>query len=77
MKRSEIRYAIFRVRAGTPDEKQQAIFDSYADQLSEFGFTAEDFTKEWDIDKNDFSQIVTGKIARSYNRDVPIVIPPK
>lgn len=69
MKRSEIRYALFRCKAGTADEKQLAIFESYKPQLVEFDFTIEDFTKEWDVEKGDTSQIVTGKIARKYNQD--------
>jgi len=67
MKRSEIRYALFRCKAGTADDDQLEIFYSYEDQLKEYDFDISDFTKEWDIDKKDFSQIVTGKIAKKYN----------
>lgn len=76
MTRSKLRYAIFRVKAGTQDQDHQAIYDSYADQLNEFGFDAEDFTKEWDISKINSKEIVTGKIARKYNREVSLFAVP-
>ena len=72
MKRSEIRYALFRCKAGTPDEKQQALFDSYKEQLAEFDYGIDEFAKEWDIDKSDTTLIVTGKLARKYNQETSL-----
>lgn len=72
MKRSEIRYALFRCKAGTQDEKQQAIFESYKDQLIDFDYGIEEFAREWDIDKSDSSLIVTGKLARKYNQETSL-----
>ena len=69
MTRSEIRYALFRCKAGTPDKEQSKILKQYKEQLDELGLDITDFTKEWDINKEDFSEIVTGKIARKYNQD--------
>lgn len=69
MKRSEIRYAIFRCKAGTADDSQLKVLKSYQSQLDEYDYTIDDFTHEWDIDKKDFSQIVIGKIAKKYNQD--------
>ena len=68
MTRTQIRYALFRCKAKTQDEAQQLILDSYKDQLDEYGFSIDDFTNEWDIDKKELSQIVTGKIVKKYNQ---------
>lgn len=72
MKRSDIRYALFRCKARTADDVQTKIFETYRSQLDEYEFTIDDFTVEWDIDKTDNTQIVTGKIARKYNQDVSL-----
>lgn len=69
MKRSEIRYAMFRIKAGTPDKKHLDLFKTYKEQLDEFELTIEDFTTEWDIDKVDFSKLVIGKQAKIMNRE--------
>lgn len=67
MKRNQIRYALFRCKAGTADSEQLAILSKYKDQLDELGLTINEFAKEWDVDKKDLSSIVTGKVARKYN----------
>lgn len=68
MKRSEIRYALFRCKAGTPDQTHLDILETYQSQLDELGLEVRDFTVEWDVHKTDLSEIVTGKIARKYNQ---------
>lgn len=73
MKRSEIRYALFRCKAGTQDGSQQKLFDDvFKPQLEEFGYGIEEFAKEWDVDKSDTTLIVTGKLARKYNQDTSL-----
>ena len=74
MTRSQIRYALFRCKAGTSDKEQEEILASYQKQLDEFELTIDDFTTEWDVDKKDTTQIVTGKIAKSYNKIQPLFI---
>lgn len=70
MKRSQIRYSLFRCKAGTPALEHQQLFDeTYASLIAEEGLTIEDFAVEWDVDKKDPTQIVTGKTARKYNAD--------
>ena len=69
IKRRELRYALFRVKAGTADETQLSIFDFYQQMISEFGYEIADFTFEWDIDKADVSNVVTGRVAKRYNQD--------
>lgn len=69
MTRTQIRYALFRCKAGTPDKSQLEILKSYQDQLDEYGLDITDFTVEWDISKENLSEIVTGKIARKYNQE--------
>ncbi len=69
MKRSDIRYALFRCKNGTQTPEQQAIFDSFKSQLDPYDYGIEEFTKEWDVDKSDLTQVVTGKLAKKYNQD--------
>jgi hypothetical protein len=73
MTRTQIRYAIFRCKSGTPTKEHEEIFATYSDQLAEFGFTLDDFTTEWDVHKKDLDQIVYGKVAKAYNKNIPIV----
>lgn len=72
MKRSEIRYALFRCKSNTPSEDQIALFASYSEQLKPFDYGIEEFAREWDIDKSDTSLIVTGKLARKYNQETSL-----
>ena len=72
MKRSDIRYALFRCKAGTQTKEQQEIFDAFKEQLEEFDYGIEEFAKEWDVDKSDVSLIVTGKLARKYNQETSL-----
>jgi hypothetical protein len=72
MRRSDIRYALFRCKAGTPDEKHLAIFDKIKPQLEDDGFGIEDFTTEWDVSLEDAYQVVTGKIVKKLNKDKPL-----
>lgn len=67
--RTQIRYALFRCKAGTSDAAQEAILESYIPQLLEFGLDRSDFAVEWDVDPKDLTQIVTGKIARNMNKE--------
>lgn len=69
MTRTQIRYALFRCKAGTPDKNHLEILSTYQEQLDEYGFDIMDFAKEWDISKTELSEIVTGKIARKYNQE--------
>jgi hypothetical protein len=69
MNRTQIRYALFRCKAGTATKSQLKILDDYKSQLDEFGMDISDFTKEWDISKTDVTEVVTGKIARKYNQE--------
>lgn len=67
MERSQIRYALFRCKAGTSDKKQDEILKTYQPQLDELGLDVCDFAIEWDIDKKDYDQVVYGKVAKKYN----------
>jgi hypothetical protein len=74
MKRGEIRYAIFRIKAGTGSDDQLDTFSFYEEQLSSFGYDVFDFTSEWDIDKADNTNIVTGRVAKRYNKDTSLFV---
>lgn len=69
MTRIEIRYALFRCKAGTPDKEHTKVLKKYQEQLTELGLDISDFTKEWDVSKTNMDEIVTGKIARKYNQE--------
>lgn len=69
MNRTQIRYALFRCKAGNGDKEQKLILESYKSQLDEFDLTIDDFTKEWDVDTKDLTQIVIGKVAKNLNKD--------
>jgi hypothetical protein len=75
MTRSKIRYALFRCKAGTPTNEHLNIYSFYLQDVSEYGLDSTDFSIEWDIDKNDFSKIVTGKIVKKYISDLNKLIP--
>ncbi len=70
MTRSQIRYALFRCKAGTPDKEHEEVLATFKSQLDEYGFDISDFTTEWDVDKKDTSQIVTGKIVKQYQKQI-------
>lgn len=69
MNRTQIRYALFRCKAGTADKSHLKVLADYLPQLEEFGMDISDFTKEWDVSKTDVTEVVTGKIARKYNQE--------
>ena len=75
MTRSQIRYALFRCKAGTPEDKHRSIYEFYLNDVSEYGFDATDFSVEWDVDKADFSKIVTGKTVKKYIAELTKNIP--
>lgn len=68
MKRSEIRYALYRCKNNCASEEHMNIFSFYKDQLAPYGFDIEDFAilGGWDISKIDTTQIVTGKTVMKY-----------
>lgn len=70
--RSRIRYCIYRCKGGTAEQYHLDVLSSYQSQLDELDLTLEEFTIEWDIDKKDVTQIVTGKIVRKMNRDISL-----
>lgn len=69
MNRTQIRYALFRCKAGNGDKEHNKILESYSSQLDEFDLNISDFTKEWDIDPKDLTEIVVGKVAKNLNKD--------
>lgn len=69
MKRSDIRYALFRCKVGNPSKEHKAIFNKIKPQLVEDELTIEDFTVEWDVSLDDAYVVVTGKMAKKLNRD--------
>lgn len=74
MTRSQIRYALFRCKAGTPDELHERILATYLPDLQEIGLDINSFAVDWDVSKEDPKYFVTGHMVRLYNIDVPIVI---
>ena len=72
MKRSKIRYALYRCKNNCADADHWDVFNFYSDELAELGMTAEDFAIEngWDISKKDPAQIVTGKTVNKYIKDL-------
>lgn len=73
--RGKLRYALFRCKTQTPDSAHSDVLNFYEPMLSEYGLGIEDFAVEWDISKESTDQIVTGKIARHYNHQPPLVAP--
>jgi hypothetical protein len=69
MTRTQIRYALFRCKAGTADKSQLKILESYQSQLKEFDMNISDFTLDWDVSPKDLSEIVIGKEAKKLNKD--------
>lgn len=72
MKRSEIRYALYRCKVKNPEPIHKGIYKYYTDQIEEFGFDISDFAESegWDVNKADFTEIVTGKTVRKYIKDL-------
>ena len=70
MNRGDIRYALFRVKNGNPEEKHQKIYDYYKPRLDKMGMTPEDFGVKWDIKKEDTGAIVAGAMVAVYNEDI-------
>lgn len=60
LKRSEIRYAIFRCRSGNPEEHHLDIYNYYGEKLKPHGLDFTTFTTLWDVDVNDPTIIVSG-----------------
>jgi hypothetical protein len=59
--RSQIRYAIFRVRTGNATEEHHEIYAPYAEKLEIHGLDMTSFTRLWDIDPENPSRIVFGE----------------
>jgi hypothetical protein len=79
MTRSQIRYALYRCKAGTHTDEHLKVFQLYKPQLDEFEFTASDFAVDWDVDKKNLANIVTGATVKKYIRELnaPILVPAK
>lgn len=74
MTRGQIRYALFRCKAGTPEQTHLDVLNKYQGELVELGMTIDQFTTDWDVSKEDSGHIVTGHLVRHYNRNVPLSI---
>lgn len=72
MKRSDIRYALYRCKNDNPEPAHKSIYKYYTTQLDDFGFDAFDFAEDtgWDVNKKDFTEIVTGKTVRKYIKEL-------
>lgn len=70
LRRSEIRYAIYRCKNKCADEYHKQILEFYRPQFSDYGFDESDFAVEWDIDKKDLKSIVTGKTVKKYISEI-------
>lgn len=68
--RSTIRYAMYRVKNGNPDEQHLKLFEYYKPRLDKMGMAAEDFGVKWDIKKEDTGAIVAGAMVAVYNEDI-------
>lgn len=68
MKRSDIRYALYRCKNDCPAKDHLDVLDFYKDQLDPYGFDVQDFAilGGWDVSKQDVTQVVTGKTVRKY-----------
>jgi hypothetical protein len=74
MTRSQIRYALFRCKAGTPSEVHERVLTTYLPELQEIGLDVDSFTVDWDVSMEDPKYIVTGHMVRLYNRNIPISV---
>ena len=72
MTRSQIRYALYRCKAGTPNEAHEHILATYAPELQEMGLGIDSFAVEWDVSMEDPKYLVTGHWVRKYNQNIPI-----
>lgn len=75
MKRSDIRYALFRCRTGNPDPEHLFIFSYYEPRLTKFGLTTAGFSTVWDVSKENPTDIVSGHIVGIYQQDLDIFNP--
>jgi hypothetical protein len=72
MRRSDIRYALYRCKKGNGVTEHKLILAYYQDQLDDVSCDISDFaeTDGWDVNKKDFTDVVTGKIVRKYIKDL-------
>ena len=70
LKRSDIRYALFRCRTGNPEDSHKAIFGFYEPRLTKYHLDMLDFSELWDVDKKDPTNIVSGHIVHMYHEDM-------
>lgn len=75
MKRSDIRYALFRCRTGNPDAEHSFVFSYYEPRLTKFGLTTAGFSTVWDVSKENPTDIVSGHIVGIYQQDLDIFNP--
>jgi hypothetical protein len=68
--RSEIRYALYRVKTGNPDSQHEAIYDHYQTRLDKMGLGPAEFAERWDVKKEDTDALVAGAMVAVYNEEI-------
>lgn len=67
--RSIVRYALFRRRSGTPEEKHWKIINYYEPRITKYGLSWVDFSDLWDLSKENNLDIVSGHIVHLYKEE--------
>jgi hypothetical protein len=60
MKRSDIRYALFRNRSGNPNAEHRAVLEVFAPYLEEYELSISGFSETWDVGVQNPLEIVSG-----------------
>lgn len=68
--RSNLRYALFRVRSGNPDDSHNEIYNYFKPRLNNYKLEIKDFSEEWDLDKVDPRNIISGHVVRLHNEEL-------
>lgn len=68
--RGEIRYALGRVVSGNAEPKHNQIFNFYKPTIDKYALKMHEFSVDWDVDKTDWCNIVSGHVVRMYRDEL-------
>lgn len=70
MGRGDVKYALFRTRGGSAEAEHHAVHEYYKARLEKYGLDIHLFGSQWDLDKGDHRNIVSGHIVRVYGEEL-------
>jgi hypothetical protein len=67
--RGEVRYTLFRLRAGNPEQSHYQILNHFIPRLNRYNLAISEFSETWDISKTGNTDIVSGHVVHLFKEE--------